>query len=247
MYFYLFDSWLQDRKYQADIIKIEARLNALGIQGRGEKITILKNIHEAIRDGLKRGATTVVLIGNDKTITTVLPDLLEAKVSVGLIPLGQPQAIAHFLGIPEGLAACDILSRRVVERVDVGQANEHYFLLNAQLPAGAAVNCDGQYTVTSVDAHDQLLITNLETSGRRGHPADGRLELLVGRTAKQGWRPFAKAGGKTSVFPIKKAKVSVATGRAQILLDGQITVTTPLSVELAKKKLSIIVGRQRQF
>lgn len=247
MYFYLYDSWLQEKKYQAEIIKIEARLNALGIQGRAEKITILKNIHEAMRDGIKRGATTVVLIGNDKTVTTLLPDILNTQVAVGLIPMGQPQTIARFFGIPSGLAACDVLSRRVVVRVDVGQANDHFFLLNASLPTAAHVTCDEQYTVSSMNPADHMIISNLEIADHASDPADGRLELRVGGAQKQGWGSFSKTANPVSVFPIQKAKVTTPVGQAQLLLDGQVTVTTPLTVELAKKKLSVIVGRQRQF
>lgn len=247
MYFYLYDSWVQDRKYQAEIIKIEARLNALGINGRTEKITILKNIHEAIRDGLKRGATTVVLVGNDKTITTVLPDILNGHVTVGFIPLGEPQTIAKFFGIPTGVAACDVLSRRVVVNVDVGQANEQYFLLNAAVPAGANIQCDGEYTVSSVNPAEPMVITNLETSSRTSNPADGRLELKIGSAPKQRWGSFGKSAESVSIFPIRKAKVTAAIGQSQLLLDGQVTVTTPLIVTLAKKKLAVIVGRDRQF
>ncbi len=247
MYFYLYDSWVQDKKYQAEIIKVEARLNALGIKGRSEKITILKNIHEAIRDGLKRGATTVVIVGNDKTITTILPDVLNAQAAIGFIPFGEPQTIARFLGIPSGLAACDVLSRRVVAHVDVGQANNHYFLLSANVPVGARVQCDGEYTVSSINPADRMVIANLETSGGMSNPADGRLELKIGSPRKQRWGGFGRAGQPVSVFPIRRAKVTAAVGQAQLLLDGQVTVTTPLTVELAKKKLSIIVGRQRQF
>lgn len=247
MYFYLYDSWLQDRKYQTEIAKIEARLNALGIRGRSEKITILKNIHEAVREGIKRGATTVVLVGNDKTITTVLPDLLETNVAIGVIPLGEPQTIANFLGIPLGAAACDVISRRVVERVDVGQANNQYFLLNAELPFGASVQCDGQFSVSSDEPGNRMVITNLETSGRVSNPADGRLELVISSPQKSGWGPFGKSNEEASVFPIRQAKVTTRTGQAQLLLDGQVTVATPLTLTLAKKKLAIIVGRQRQF
>ncbi len=50
MYFYVFDSYVQDKKYQSDVARIEARLGALGISGRTEKLTILKNINDATRE-----------------------------------------------------------------------------------------------------------------------------------------------------------------------------------------------------
>ena len=47
MYAYIFDSFLQERKYQHELGQIENRLATLGIQGKIEKMTILKNIQEA--------------------------------------------------------------------------------------------------------------------------------------------------------------------------------------------------------
>src|SRR5690349_13808036 len=135
MYFYVFDSYLQDRKYANEVARVETRLGTLGIQGRQEKITILKNIHEALKEAIKRGATTIVAVGNDKTVTKILPQVVEHGLTLGLIPLGPEQTIADSLGIPHGVSACDSLSRRVMRRLDVGQANNQYFLLQLQAPA----------------------------------------------------------------------------------------------------------------
>ncbi|MBI3572719.1 MAG: hypothetical protein HY092_00790, partial [Candidatus Kerfeldbacteria bacterium] len=205
MYFYLFDSFLQESKYRHDLQKIENRLTTLGIQGRQEKMTILKNPLEATAQAIKRGATTIVAIGNDKTMTRILPVVLEHRVTLGCIPLGQPQTIAEFLGIPIGPDACDILSRRVIQNLDVGEADGHFFMLEATVPAAARVTCDSQYTVESTDPQARISISNLRPMTSRVHPNDGRLELVVSAPTRSMFSRHRPS--PMSVFPIRKAKI----------------------------------------
>ena len=248
MYFYVFDNFLQDDKYRTEILRMETRLAALGIQGRTEKITILKNIHEATEEAIKRGATTVVTVGNDKTITKLLPIILEHKVTLGIIPVGPGQRVAEYLGIPAGIAACDSLSRRVIEKLDVGKVDSHFFLLEATLPPAAAITCDGKYTVASLEPEASMTITNLGPTSEHGSPSDGRLELIVaGSKSGGGWSPFRKGSSKNSVFPIRKATVARSSDGQPIVLDGETVVKTPVEIEVLPKHLSVIVGRQRKF
>lgn len=246
MYAYVFDSFLQDRKYQTDINQIETRLATLGVQGRSEKMTILKNIQESAREAIKRGATTLVIVGNDATITKVLPQLIEHPVTLGIIPLGPDQSIAELLGIPTGLAACDVLSRRIVHRIDLGQANELFFLSTLVAPASVSVDC-GPYTITSLDPGGILSMSNFPTDVSAGHPDDGKIELLVAPSQeRKSWGGFRR-GPKGSVFSIHKAKLTSAETSATIILDGQVSVRTPVTLRVAKQKLEVIVGKQRHF
>lgn len=245
MYAYVFDSFLQERKYQHDISQIETRLVALGVQGRSEKMTILKNIQEAARQAIKRGTTTIVVVGNDQTIAKVLPQLIGQPVTLGLIPLGRHQTIAHVLGIPEGLVACDVLSRRVVQRLDLGKANDVYFLHSLTAPATVSVDF-GKYRVTSLDPGGSLTISNFPFIYGHGHPDDGQLELIVAPGHdRRGWG--RRRDSAASVFPMAKAILTSAPGSADLLLDGQITIRTPAKVEVVPRRLEVIVGKNRGF
>lgn len=246
MYFYVFDSYLQDRKFASDVSRVEARLGVLGIQGRQEKITILKNIQEAVNEAIKRGATTVVAVGNDKTVTKILPQVIEHGLTLGLIPIGPDQTIADTLGIPHGIAACDSLSRRVIRKLDVGKANNQYFLLQLQAPAGTTVTCDDTYSVESLDPRGAIAITNLAGESG-GSPSDGRLELVVGSSGRSAWPSFRRSYAPSSVFPIHRAKLKCHQDSDTLLLDGQTVVKTPTLVEVGEKKLEVIVGRGRKF
>lgn len=244
MYFYVFDGSLQQRKYAAEIARIETRLAALGLQGRQEKITILKNIQETVAEAIKRGATTVVAVGNDRTVSKILPQVVDHDLTLGLIPLGPEQTIADYLGIPHGVAACDVLSRRVIRRLDVGKANSQYFLLRLQAPARTTAVCDDTYSVESLDPQGTMAITNLGPAV--GSPDDGRLELVVQGSGAARWPLFRRSYNADSIFPIRRARLQCRTDET-ILLDGQIVVKTPTQVTVGSKKLEVIVGRHRHF
>lgn len=248
MYFYVFDSFLQDKKYAAELIRIETRLAALGIQGRSEKITILKNIQEATRESIKRGATTIVAVGNDRTVVKLLPLAVEHEVTLGIIPVGEPQLIATYLGLPRGAAACDNVSRRVIEHLDLGLANRQHFLLESQLPPRARVVCEGTYTVESLDPTGSVVVTNLAPATWPGRPTDGRLELVIRPGAGGGQRSwFHRRAPVMSVFPVRRARVEHQSGDPPVILDGQVMLKTPITLEVAPKKLSVIVGKDRRF
>lgn len=248
MYAYVFDSLVQDKKYRTESIRVETRLATLGIQGRQEKITILKNIQETVRDLIKRGAETIVAVGNDQTVIKVLPLLMEHDITLGIIPIGPDQAIAKYLGIPDGPAACDVLSRRVIRKLDIGKANTHYFLLQASLPHHALILCDGQYTVSALDSESQMWLTNLSQSTDRSSPEDGRLELMVqGPASRSGWSMFRKSASDVSVFPVRTAKVQSHHDQSPVILDGHTQVKAPVTIEVVARKLAVIVGRDRHF
>lgn len=247
MYAYIVDSAVQDRRLQAELFKVESRLAQLGIQGRIEKITILKNLQEAARDAVRRGATTLVAIGNDETVTKLLTVAIETNVTLGVIPLGEPQDLAKFLGIPSGAEACDIIARRIVRRLDVGKADSQYFLREARLSATATVECDGKYTVQTNDPNGEMVIGNLGQGDPHGQPTDGRLELMVQSRTSQGWQPWKSAFHHQSVFPIRKASIHGQKSDTTLILDGQVILKGSMTVEVAPKKLGVIVGRDRQF
>lgn len=242
MYAYIVDSFLQDKKHQAELFRIETRLGQLGIQGRMEKITILKNLLEAARDAIRRGATTLVAVGNDETIIKLLPIAIEENVTLGIIPLGQPNTVAEALGVPAGVAACDALSRRVIRRIDVGQADNQYFLLEARLASGGPVECDGKYTVESLDPNGEVVFGNLRGRDPLGQSTDGRLELHIQSGNRGFWN---RSFSQESVFPIKRASLR-SRGDSSLILDGQVIVKSPNLIAVAAKKLGVIVGRDRK-
>jgi len=244
MYAYVFDTYVQDQKHRTESARIETRLATLGIQGRSEKITILKNLQDSVRTLLKRGAETLIVVGNDQSVAKVLPLIVESDVALGIIPVGPDQRVAQALGMPVGAAACDIISRRIMRRIDLGMAGGAHFILGAELPLGCRVLCDKQYSVEAMDPEARMEIVNVGSSTTRSRPDDGRLELVVGG-GSGGW--FGRGASGTSVFPISTAKIERRAGDHRLVLDGQLNVNPPVTISVLKKSLHVIVGPDRKF
>ena len=128
MYLYLYDSFLNSSKHTKMLARVEMRLTDLGIGGKIARLSPLKNIRELIKDEVKNGVKTVVAVGNDKTVIQIVNDIAEHAVTLGIIPVGKNNKIAAALGISGTDEACPILSARKLEKIDLGKANNTYFL-----------------------------------------------------------------------------------------------------------------------
>ncbi len=256
MYYYVYDSFLGDKKYQLLLHKIETRLMDLGISGRTEKLTILKSLKEIIRDAASKGIDTLVAVGNDKTFSKVISLLTDHSVILGMIPIGPDNTIASMLGIPQGEAACNILSARIIEKIDLGKANNTYFVSSLEVPAEREIfmDCEG-YNINPLSTAKNISIRNFgplngNTTDRKkiSSPTDGILEAIISTQKKE--RGFFKRQTQftdDSVFPFKKIKVKCNRESVPIIADGQTTIKTPVTVEVLPKKLKIIVGKNRMF
>lgn len=252
-YFYFYDDFLNDKKYQLEVNRVETRLLELGLNGRKERLSLLKNTREIITDGIKRGAQTIIVIGNDASISKVISIVAAyPTVVLGIIPIGPGQRIADLLGIPGGVEACNILSKRVITQVDLGKVNDNYFLFSLDLPAGdVTVKCDNKYSLSVDNSNAHFHICNIgglteDINGQMHcNPTDGKLEAIVS-AKREGWGIFKKQYSRDSVFSIKRATIS-ATHETTVVADGQTAIKTPATVEVIPKKLRLIVGRTRHF
>ncbi|KKW42961.1 MAG: hypothetical protein UY92_C0002G0078 [Candidatus Magasanikbacteria bacterium GW2011_GWA2_56_11] len=112
MYVYLYDNFLKEKRYQGVVKAIETRLTDFGIAGKIIRLMNLTNAESIVEDEIKKGAATVVIVGDDGTFARVLSRAATCQVLYGFIPIGANNSIAQVLGIPEGEAACDVLARR---------------------------------------------------------------------------------------------------------------------------------------
>lgn len=259
MHYYIFDQFLADKKYQSTLNKIEVRLTDLGINGKIEKLTILKSFSESVNEIVKRGAETIVAVGNDSTISKIISLLPKLNITLGIIPIGSDNEIAKKLGIPEGEAACDILSARLTENIDLGKANNYYFISHLKLPANKEVFLDcGSYNIRPIDEDSQISICNFDIemqgnySKNKKHncnPKDGMLDAIFSQVSrpKSFFNIFNNKFSESSVFPFKKVKIKCNKECLPAIADGHTTIKTPITVEVVPKKLKIIVGKNRMF
>lgn len=86
---------------------------------------------QAASDAVERGFDMIISAGGDGTLNEVVNGMSvhERRPALGILPLGTTNDFARAHGIPRKWEnACDLLTRRHTTPVDVGQANDRYFI-----------------------------------------------------------------------------------------------------------------------
>ena len=247
-YFYLYDSYLQDRSYATTLIKFETTLTDLGIQGKVGRLTLLKSVKDLVESAIRDGADTIVAVGNDITLSQVAQTVIKhPKVTVGFIPLGSPhQIISSILGIPLGILACHVLSSRIIEELSVGKVNNQYFLQSVILKGMPTLECERSFEVMLEYPH-LVRICNLDRSDGAMAPAPRRGELIASLTPTpaRGFRLFKHLPTKSSTLPIHELRVDSSTEELPLVVDNYRTLKTPVTITTASQRLRMIVGKKR--
>jgi len=249
-YFYLYDSYLQDRAYAPQLIKLEGTLTDLGLQGKVGRLTLLKSVKDLVESAMREGSTTVVAVGNDTTVSR-LAEVLAGKrnVTMGFIPLGtERQNLATILGIPVGILACHVLSSRVIQELNLGKVNGSYFIQSVTLQGKPTLECESHYRLTVASPHN-IKICNLDKFNGHGvsNPQNNLLEAVLKPLAAKHWWGWGQKLGDMSIVPAKTIRLSSAGEELAIMVDGYRTVKTPVSVSVATERLRFIVGKKRLF
>lgn len=248
MHYYIYDDFVQDKKFERDLFKIENRLADLDIAGKIGRLALFKNASELIQDEVKRGVTTVIVVGNDQTVFKVLDTLAETGATLGIIPLGSPNTIAQMLGIPEGVEACDTISNRLVEKLDLGRINGRRFVSEVRFAkATPEIVCDKSYIITPT-VPGTIEVRNLTVGDATGKgasdPRDGKLELFI--ETPQGLGLLKKKRPNKTLLPLKR--MAFESKRAlEAMVDGEVIKGNIFKLEAEPKKLNAIVGKTRLF
>ncbi len=256
MYFYFYDKFTQDPKFEATLTKIETRLIDLGINGRVEKLSMFKNAQELIEDAIKKGAHTVVAVGDDTTFASVVNIVATHDVTLGYIPLVSGSRFAEVLGIPEAEEACNVLSKRLCETVDLGCCNDSYFLgsMSVPEPSKLKLRCDDKYSIQTTEETTILRILNWGDilggeSVRFSRVTDGKIDVVISPAVSSGLlkRRSAKQSLE-SVFPVESIHISSTTeDTVHLTADNVLQFNTPCEVEVRPEMQKVIVGKDRQL
>lgn len=254
MYVYLYDNFLRQKKYDAIVKAMEVRLTDYGIAG---KILRLNNYIDAkpiIEDEIKRGAKTIVIVGDDHTFGRVLSRSATCDCIFGFLPIGENNTIATVLGIPVGVEACDVLSKRRKETLDVGWMNNRYFISQLHvLPSRVEVIYDSRFKASANDKME-VVVCNLQPffwkkdkkdkDNQVVHPQDGKLEAFLRPLTKKQWWGYKYED--PSIFPFEEMEI-VGAEPFTVEADGKTTKEVRVKIKLTKDKIAMIVGRNRQF
>ncbi len=254
MYVYLYDNFLRQKKYLPTIKAMETRLTDFGIAGKILRLQKFTNAESIVKEEIERGATTIVIVGNDETFGRVLSRAATSNTLFGFLPIGPNNSIADVLGISVGEESCYVLSKRRKVSLDVGWFNNRYFVSQLHIQLGdIKVEYDDKFAVMSLNGGLELVVCNLQpfTWKQKGkndfvvHPQDGKLEAFL--------RPMLKKSiiGKPifeepSIFPFEEM---VVTSDKPFLVeaDGKKSKETKITIRLAKKRIQMIVGKERRF
>lgn len=244
MYSYIYDESLEDRRHEREIALVETRLTDLGITGKITRLALFRDAVRVMREEVRSGIQTIVAVGNDETLYRAIEAVGDSKVVVAFIPIGSSTPMADLLGIPQGMAACDILSARLVAEMDLGEVNGRRFLHAAKLDGtNATVQCEGMFNVIPLKKCS-MEIRNLYHPDDVGNidPTDGKLVLVI-RVPRFS---FLKKREDVSIIPFKKARFFL-NGSGSMTVDGEQVTAEEFDVRAIPGRLRLVTGKDRKF
>ncbi len=260
MHVFIYDAFVNQKKYAHTLARIETRITDLGLNGKIIRLGLMKNVRESVERELKQGAKTMIAVGNSGTVNKVLNAMVNLDTSslpmgrapLGLIPIGKKNnGIALGLGIESEEVACDVLSARRIESLDLGLANEHYFLSQVLITTqGTILEVDQSYSM-EINEPGQINVINLSVPGLSlppnvsPNPLDNKLDLCVTTlTPKKIQLPQQKPSSQ-NIIPFNH--LNIINQAQPVIIDNSFNMPTPVEIRLAEQKLPVIVGKGRSF
>jgi diacylglycerol kinase family enzyme len=244
VYSYIYDEFLQDRRYERELALVETRLTDLGITGKIIRLALFRDAVQVMRSEVKAGCTTLVAVGNDETLYRAIEAVGDTKTVVAFIPIGGTTPMADLLGVPVGAAACDVLSARLVAEIDLGEVNGRRFLHAATLDGdGITAMCEESYTVTPL-RKCKIEIRNLAEPDDAGavDPTDGKLTLVMRLPRFSVFKKKEDIG----IIPVRKVRFFARNG-AKMNVDGEEIEAQEFDVRAIPGRLRLVTGKARKF
>lgn len=253
MYVYLYDNLVRESRFSSVLKAIEIQLTDFGLSGKVLRLTNYNDVRAIIEYELKRGAKTIVLVGDDTTLGNVIATTADIRCTFGYIPIGGQTTLANILGIPVGPDACTVLMHRRREYLDVAEVNNRYFIGQLHIPpAKVQVVYDDRFKISAGDLLE-IYVCNakpfipkklLVDAPHTIDPQDGRLEAYLQPLTKKRWWGYTIE--EASIFPFKEMKV-VGQKSFEVEADGRYSKESRLVIRMAECKVDLIVGKKRQF
>lgn len=255
MHVYIYDSFVNQKKYERDIRKIEIRITDLGLNGKIIRLGTINTLYSNIETEILKGAKTVIVVGDNNILNQAINAIAKLKVQekflnktpLGFIPIGKKNNnIAELLGVSESLEACNILSARRIKTLDLGLANAQHFLTEATISTeNTNIKIDSDYSIEIIKSGEIKVINIPSTddlpANIKPSASDNTLELFI----KTGASKFISSQTTETILPFKKLKI--INPRHGVLIDDSIKIPTPVNISIAKEKIDMIVGKDRIF
>lgn len=259
MHVYLYDPILNEKKYQSNIARIETRLTDLGLNGKIIRLGVLQSISNAIETDLKNKANTIVVVGGvdllNKTINILARasrmNPLFSNIPIGFIPINEKNNdVGGFLGIKPLAEACDVLSGRRIQTLDLGLINNEYFFTYSTIPTtGTVLEIDKSYSVEITESGNIYVINlpvGLKLSDEiKTNAKDEKLELFIQTKKNQRLLRLQQGNKNNSIITFKNLRI--VNPKLSIVVDQSKNIKTPVDLTIAKEKVNLIIGKNRSF
>ncbi len=250
MYVYLYDSLLKARQYDRVLSALETKLIDLGISGKTVRLSSLLSPKQIISDETRRNkeVRTVVVVGDDSSFTKIVQQAADAPVTFGWVPIGPQTNLAERLGLPYGAACAQVLSRRRVAAIDIGQVNQFFFIDSCRIPlSNITMSLNGSITISGTAQQMQCDVWNMVPADRallppgyEPSPHDKQLEMVLQPVAKK--RLFGSTLASASIFPFTEARLKFEK-TVTVTVDGRTFKENQMVIRLAPSPLKLIVSR----
>lgn len=250
---YLYDEFLNEKRYDRELNEIEAGLASRNIGGRVARLAMFRNAKELVEDVIHHGAKNVVIVGNDVSLGRFMWHAPGLDAAVGYLPVGKPSRIADVLGIPSGSKSVEVLAARFLEKFDIGRVNDDFFLTEIVVKdPDAELIIGGKFSIKPTDG-GSIIVRNLGAQKQTGEPEsdpkDGKLEAII--------RPRAaleRSKRRKSEIPLPEEQTILTFTEGDILapheieieVDGNMRRGERFHIGVDAKKLDLITGRRRR-
>jgi diacylglycerol kinase family enzyme len=241
--------------------KIVATLEDLQIIGEIAKANPIQKPDDLCKMGLKKGYTTIVVIGSDTMINNLSAIIAKHGATLGIIPIDQKSSFYGLIGASNWEEAAAALPKRRVETFDLGRAAADRFFLTYVKAVSANNKKISQVIIQFNDYKIEvpakfITITNgaLDTNNPqiiKNSFSDGIIDIYISTQIESGNNSFLSSIFKkdenpfySSLFHSKKIKIY---GKEEILdivaPDGKILTKTPAEISIVPNIVKIIIKK----
>ena len=250
-YSYIYDDFLSDRGFEREVAALETKLNTYDLAGRIGRLALFRSPKDLVEGMVKDGTKTLIIVGNDSTLDKVMWFLPDLGITVGYIPIVGPSAVGELFNIPVGVAACEIITSRLVETIDTGKIDNRYFLTEVSVSATlATLDVEGRYRVSPMDG-GSLVIRNRSAYDKdyilQNDTSTGGLEAII--TAQ----PQSRRGFSWKKRPQDETRIFLNHGKLfskdpiEAKVDAHVVSGFRFEVESVKRNFRFITGRGRRL
>ncbi|MEK7655824.1 MAG: hypothetical protein AAB386_04050 [Patescibacteria group bacterium] len=250
-YSYIYDDFLSDRGFEREVAALETKLNTYDLAGRIGRLALFRSPKDLVEGMVKDGTKTLIIVGNDSTLDKVMWFLPDLGITVGYIPLVGPSAIGELFNIPVGVAACEVITSRLVETIDTGKIDDRYFLTEVSVSATlATLDVEGRYRISPTDG-GSLFIRNMAAYVKepilQNEKSTMGLEAIIAAqsSSRRGFPWKRRKNDETRIFFNRGTLFSKDPIEAKV--DAHVVSGFRFEVESVKRNFRFITGRGRRL